>query len=87
MSLHFPRLRKWLLQSPPAEWALSYVRQVLIGALKQGPIPEHVAFVMDGNRRYAKSHQIETLEGHSLGFEALARVCRHQRSSHSSELI
>ncbi|KAL8699692.1 MAG: hypothetical protein Q9201_005854 [Fulgogasparrea decipioides] len=29
---------------------------------------------MDGNRRFAKSHGIETVEGHSLGFEALARV-------------
>ncbi|KAL9093148.1 MAG: hypothetical protein Q9159_000507 [Coniocarpon cinnabarinum] len=74
MSLHFPRLRNWLLSSPPAEWALSHVRQILVGALRQGPIPQHVAFVMDGNRRYAKSHHIETLEGHSLGFEALARI-------------
>ena len=75
MSLYFPQLRNWLLSSPPAEWALFYVRQLLIGALRQGPIPQHVAFVMDGNRRYAKNHHIETLEGHSLGFEALARVC------------
>ncbi|KAL8734654.1 MAG: hypothetical protein Q9166_001310 [cf. Caloplaca sp. 2 TL-2023] len=29
---------------------------------------------MDGNRRFAKSHRIETVEGHNLGFEALARV-------------
>jgi undecaprenyl pyrophosphate synthase len=29
---------------------------------------------MDGNRRFARSHKIETVEGHNLGFEALARV-------------
>ncbi|KAI9845999.1 MAG: cis-prenyltransferase [Sclerophora amabilis] len=29
---------------------------------------------MDGNRRFARSHQIETVEGHNLGFEALAKV-------------
>jgi len=46
----------------------------LVGALRQGPIPQHVAFVMDGNRRFARSHGIETVEGHNLGFEALARV-------------
>ena len=74
-SLYFPRIRKWLLQSPPAEWTLSILRQLIIGALRQGPVPQHVAFVMDGNRRFAKTHHIETLEGHSLGFEALARVC------------
>lgn len=50
------------------------LRELLIGALRQGSIPQHVAFVMDGNRRFAKSHGIETLEGHNLGFEALARV-------------
>ena len=68
------RFGKWLISSPPAEWALHQIRELLIGALRQGPIPRHVAFVMDGNRRYARSHRIETVEGHNLGFEALARV-------------
>lgn len=57
---------------------MQQAHELLIGALKQGPIPQHVAFVMDGNRRYAKNHKIESLEGHHLGFEALARV-RHGR--------
>jgi ditrans,polycis-polyprenyl diphosphate synthase len=64
-----------MLASPPVEWAINQVRELLIGALRQGPIPQHVAFVMDGNRRFARSHKIETVEGHNLGFEALARVC------------
>lgn len=64
----------WLLSSPPAEWIMQQAHELLIGALKQGPIPQHVAFVMDGNRRYAKNHKIESLEGHHLGFEALARI-------------
>ncbi|KAL8765824.1 MAG: hypothetical protein Q9209_007228 [Squamulea sp. 1 TL-2023] len=72
--MHLSQLRRWILQSPPAEWALQQLRELLIGALRQGPIPQHVAFVMDGNRRFAKSHRIETVEGHNLGFEALARV-------------
>jgi ditrans,polycis-polyprenyl diphosphate synthase len=29
---------------------------------------------MDGNRRYARNHRMETVEGHHRGFEALARV-------------
>ncbi|KAK3676031.1 hypothetical protein LTR78_004223 [Recurvomyces mirabilis] len=29
---------------------------------------------MDGNRRYARTHKLETVEGHHLGFEALARI-------------
>jgi len=72
--LYLSRIRSWFLSSPPAEWALNRLRSTLIGALSQGPIPLHVAFEMDGNRRYARSHKIETIEGHHLGFEALARV-------------
>ncbi|RMZ85004.1 hypothetical protein DV738_g292, partial [Chaetothyriales sp. CBS 135597] len=68
------RLHNWLLASPPAEYALNLLRELLIGALRQGPIPKHIAFVMDGNRRYAKHNRIETVEGHNLGFEALARI-------------
>jgi undecaprenyl pyrophosphate synthase len=67
-------LRKWILSSPPAEWALNQLRELLIGALRQGPVPKHVAFVMDGNRRFAKNNRMETIEGHNLGFEALAKV-------------
>ena len=78
-SFQFSKLPKWLLQSPPADWAISQVRELLIGALRQGPIPKHVAFIMDGNRRFARSHNIETAEGHNLGFEALARVGSSQR--------
>lgn len=67
-------INKWFLSSPPAEWAIKNIRQLLIGALRQGAIPRHVAFEMDGNRRYARSHKIETVAGHHMGFEALARV-------------
>ena len=73
-SMHLSQIRRWLLQSPPVEWAILHLRDLLIGALRQGPIPQHVAFVMDGNRRFARTHGIETVEGHNLGFEALARV-------------
>ena len=67
-------LQRFVFDSPPGEWALKQLRELLIGALKQGPMPQHVAFVMDGNRRYARSHRMETIEGHYRGFEALARV-------------
>ncbi|KAJ5762317.1 uncharacterized protein N7511_005699 [Penicillium nucicola] len=73
-SMHLSRLRNWFLASPPVEFAITNLKELLIGALQQGPIPQHVAFVMDGNRRFARSHGIETVEGHNLGFEALARI-------------
>ncbi|KAJ5544964.1 hypothetical protein N7535_006649 [Penicillium sp. DV-2018c] len=73
-SLHMSRLRNWFLASPPVEYAISKLKELLIGALRKGPVPQHVAFVMDGNRRFARSHGIETVEGHHLGFEALGRI-------------
>ncbi|KAK5998104.1 Dehydrodolichyl diphosphate synthase complex subunit SPAC4D7.04c [Cladobotryum mycophilum] len=67
-------LKRFIIESPPGEWAINQLRELLIGALKQGPIPQHVAFEMDGNRRYARNHRMETVEGHHRGFEALARI-------------
>ena len=43
--------RKWLLSLPPIEWGLSFLQSVFINSIKQGPVPQYVAFVMDGNRR------------------------------------
>ncbi|KAL4798658.1 putative undecaprenyl diphosphate synthase-domain-containing protein [Aspergillus venezuelensis] len=73
-SMHLSRLRNWFLASPPIEYAISKLRDLLVGAIRQGPVPQHIAFIMDGNRRFARTHGIETVEGHNLGFEALARI-------------
>lgn len=71
-------VRQWIGASPPVEWIVetsqATVKDMLLGALRQGPVPQHIAFVMDGNRRFARSHKKEVVEGHSAGFEALARV-------------
>ena len=42
--------------------------------LKTGPVPKHVAIIMDGNRRYAKLRNIKKIEGHISGFEKLIEV-------------
>ncbi|PVH99012.1 undecaprenyl diphosphate synthase family protein-like protein [Periconia macrospinosa] len=73
-SLHKHGISKWIASSPPVAWTVRQLRELLIGALRQGPIPQHVAFVMDGNRRFAREQHIETVEGHNMGFEALARI-------------
>ncbi|KAI9329779.1 hypothetical protein DFJ73DRAFT_631200 [Zopfochytrium polystomum] len=36
-----------------------------------GPIPSHVAFIMDGNRRFARAKNELALKGHESGFTAL----------------
>ena len=38
--------------------------------------PRHIAIVMDGNRRFAREHNVERAEGHSLGANKLFEVCQ-----------
>ena len=40
----------------------------------QAPIPEHIGFIMDGNRRYARKRGLEIKQGHEAGDESLRRV-------------
>lgn len=37
-------------------------------------IPNHIGFIVDGNRRWAKSRGLSSLDGHYAGFEALQNV-------------
>ncbi|KAI0320362.1 Di-trans-poly-cis-decaprenylcistransferase [Amylostereum chailletii] len=50
------------------------LQRAIIATLKAGPIPRHVAFVMDGNRRYARMHGFKVAQGHVSGFHALRRI-------------
>ncbi|KAL1922081.1 uncharacterized protein VTP21DRAFT_10723 [Calcarisporiella thermophila] len=52
----------------------SSLRSLIISALKQGPIPRHISFVMDGNRRFARKINVKTQMGHSMGFTKLKEV-------------
>lgn len=42
--------------------------------VKEGVMPQHIAVIMDGNRRYAKVIEVEPMEGHRLGREKLDEV-------------
>ena len=44
------------------------------------PIPEHVALIMDGNRRWAKSLGKNLIEGYQQGAETLTRIVRFSTS-------
>jgi len=37
-------------------------------------VPEHIGFIVDGNRRWAKKHGLPTYEGHLAGYNALKEV-------------
>ncbi|HVL52650.1 MAG TPA: polyprenyl diphosphate synthase [Vitreimonas sp.] len=39
--------------------------------------PRHVAIIMDGNRRWARTHGRAEIEGHAAGVEAIRSLVRH----------
>ena len=40
-------------------------------------LPRHVAIIMDGNRRWARLHDLPELEGHAAGVEAIRILLKH----------
>nr|CAD7591093.1 unnamed protein product [Timema genevievae] len=53
---------------------LNYLQKFCIRVIQCGPIPKHVAFIMDGNRRFAQKSNMKKIEGHSRGFDKLAET-------------
>ncbi|XP_010127511.1 PREDICTED: dehydrodolichyl diphosphate synthase isoform X4 [Chlamydotis macqueenii] len=58
------------------EGELTIIERFCANIIKAGPMPKHVAFIMDGNRRYAQKCHVERQEGHSQGFDKLAQTLR-----------
>lgn len=46
---------------------------------KDTTVPNHIAIIPDGNRRWARARGLYTLEGHKRGFDAAVKVCRVAR--------
>ena len=40
-------------------------------------LPRHVAIIMDGNRRWARSRDLPEIDGHAAGVEAIRGLLRH----------
>lgn len=54
---------------------LNWAQKFALKVIKSGKIPRHVAFIMDGNRRYAKKLHLSTsTDGHIHGFGRLAEA-------------
>lgn len=49
----------------------------MFSILSVGPVPNHIAFIMDGNRRYAKKRNLAEGIGHKAGFSALVSILRY----------
>lgn len=42
-------------------------------------VPDHIAIIPDGNRRWARSRGLPTFEGHRKGFDAAVKLCKTAR--------
>ncbi len=60
-----------------AKAAVTWLRRALLFLLYlTGHVPEHVAFVMDGNRRYAERQHVDKATGHTHGYGKVWRYGR-----------
>ena len=68
--------------------AITYIKTWLIyiflDILATGPMPRHISFIMDGNRRYAKRLGKAGKDGHPEGFKnfLLVRICCTRKTTH-----
>lgn len=56
------------------ELKLSWVERLAVNVIKQGKVPDHVAVIMDGNRRFSVKSHIQKAEGHKAGFDKLSQA-------------
>ena len=50
------------------ERILNWFQFLILKIIKISEVPKHVAFIMDGNRRYAKKQNLPIAEGYSKGY-------------------
>ncbi|XP_012941490.1 dehydrodolichyl diphosphate synthase complex subunit DHDDS [Aplysia californica] len=60
----------WFPQKRESTW----LQRACEAVLSAGPIPRHVAIIMDGNRRFAVKNSLAKSEGHVKGFDKLAET-------------
>ncbi|GLT42341.1 hypothetical protein SLA2020_163440 [Shorea laevis] len=56
---------------------VSFLRKFIFRILSIGPVPNHIAFIMDGNRRYGKKQNLMEGAGHRAGYSALMSMLRY----------
>jgi tritrans,polycis-undecaprenyl-diphosphate synthase [geranylgeranyl-diphosphate specific] len=52
----------------------------IIEQIKKEKLPEHIAIIMDGNRRWANKNKIRPWKGHEEGVKALKKLLEFQKS-------
>ena len=54
--------------------------------MKVNNLPNHIAIIMDGNRRWAKNNNLSTEEGHKRGLQTAKKIIKHCRKIGIKEL-
>ncbi|CCH46007.1 Undecaprenyl pyrophosphate synthetase [Wickerhamomyces ciferrii] len=67
-------IKESIISNPVSIWMEQHLRDLFVGSLRTGQLPNHVAFIMDGNRRYAKNNGIEVSKGHEAGSKSLVHI-------------
>ncbi|KAL4572739.1 hypothetical protein LXL04_019522 [Taraxacum kok-saghyz] len=55
----------------------TFARKCIFSILSVSQIPNHIAFIMDGNRRYSKQHKLIDGAGHRVGFTSLMSMLKY----------
>ena len=66
----------------------TWIQRLAMKVICSGETPKHVAFIMDGNRRYAKEHGLaDVTEGHRLGEKAMQLVSSFIETTFTNALL
>jgi hypothetical protein len=69
-AMNLLQFREYLSASSLVTWLEESAAQ----SIRRGDVPRHLAFVMDGNRRFAEKYNIPIAEGHLMGADVLEKV-------------
>lgn len=59
---------------PILGYCTNFAKDWVLEIMKTGPVPKHVALIMDGNRTYAQKMNLPLRDGHFAGAESLILV-------------
>ncbi|EDO17752.1 hypothetical protein Kpol_1033p59 [Vanderwaltozyma polyspora DSM 70294] len=57
----------WIINLWLVSWLNRQLQSIMINIIKTGRVPEHISFIMDGNRTYAKNLNMPIKKGHEAG--------------------
>ena len=67
---------------------ISWYQKLMLKIIDAGEVPEHLAIIMDGNRRYARMHHYETVGlGHKDGAKKLKQIIEWLSYLHGVKIL